>query len=666
MSTCAQCGLAVAQNALYCCFGCELCHRIRAEARDDHAALLGRLSFTIVLAMIVMMLALFLYAEDVFDASGDTEMAWLRSTYRWASLVLATPVMALAGGPLARAAMAQLRVKRVSMDALIVVGALAAYVLSVDAVLRGRHALYFDSAAAAVVLATFGRWLEATARTKASRALGPLLEVARGVVRQRTHTDTTVPVAPQSIEPGMQIELDAGQIVPVDLALAQERAEFDLAVLTGESRPTVLTQGQTVPAGAVPLTPLVQGTALRASRDSALERLANLARAFSENRSPTLAWADRFASTLTPVVALIAAITVVGWTNRQSFESGVVAGLAVVLAACPCSYAIASPLVHWLMLRTAFQRGVLIRGTDALEELARIHTVAFDKTGTLTRSDPSVIGERIEASIDRDEVMAIVRSIEAGNTHPAARALLEHAGEGARVGLENRVFVVGRGVDATDERGRKLSISSSTDGALVLARDGKVVATFEIDETIRPEAREALEALRRDGMRVLLLSGDAESRVRRVAGALELEASARLAPEDKVRRIEALDGRVAMVGDGVNDAPALASRKASFTLGESTQLAKGLAQVTLLEPDLRLVPWTLALARRGARLVKLLLISSTLYNVVFVGLAAQGALKPVWAGVSMMLSSLLAVGVAVSVGTGAPAEHYELAEEVAA
>ena len=666
MSTCAQCGLPVAQGDRYCCFGCELCHRIRAEAREDHAILLGRLSFTLVLAMIVMMLALFLYAEDVFDASGDTEMAWLRSVYRWASFVLATPVMALAGGPLARAAMAHIRSKRLSMDALIVLGAFAAYVLSVDALLRGRHALYFDSASAAVVLATFGRWLEATARTKASRALGPLLEVARGVVRRRTVAEATEPVAPHLIEPGMHIELDAGQVVPVDLALDQERAEFDLAVLTGESRPMALTMGQTVPAGAVPLSPLVRGTALRASRDSALERLANLARAFSENRSPTLAWADRFASTLTPVVGLVAAATVVGWTYHQSLESGIVAGLAVVLAACPCSYAIASPLVHWLMLRTAFQRGVLIRGADALEELARIHTVAFDKTGTLTRSERSVVEERISESTDRREVMALVRSLEVGNSHPVARALLEHAGEGAQARLSNRRFVVGVGVEASDEAGRTVAISSGTDGAIALTRDGKVVAAFDIDEQIRPEAREATEMLRRDGKRLLLLSGDAEGRVDRVARELELEASARLTPQDKVRRIDALGQGVAMVGDGINDAPALASKKASFTLGESTQLAKGLAHVTLLQPDLRLVPWTLALARRGARLVKLLLVSSTVYNVVFVGLAARGALKPVWAGVSMMLSSLLAVGVAVSVGTGAEAENHELAEEAVA
>jgi cation transport ATPase len=397
-----------------------------------------------------------------------------------------------------------------------------------------------------------------------------------------------------------------------------------------------------------------------------LERLASLARAFTETRSPTLAWADRFASTLTPAVGLIALATLVGWGYRQSLEAGVLAALSVVLAACPCSYAIASPLVHWLMLRTAFQRGVLIRGPDALEELARIRIVAFDKTGTLTRPKLSVVEERVAPSTHRDQVMSLVRSLEAGNAHPVARALLDHAGEGGLVPLENRRFVSGRGVEALDEQGRPVSISSGPEGGIVLARGGKLVATFEIDEQIRPEAREALASLRDEGMRLVLLSGDAEERVRRVAGELGLEASARLSAEDKVRHIEALGEHVAMVGDGINDAPALASKKASFTLSESTQLAKGLAHVTLLEPDLRLVPWTLALARRGARLVKVLLVSSTVYNVVFVGLAVEGALKPVWAGLSMLLSSLLALGVAVSVGTGGSTEVPGAAEEALA
>jgi len=654
MSSCLHCGLPSPVALPFCCFGCELCYRIRAEGKDDNAGLMGRMSFTLVLAMIVMMLALFLYAEDVFDVSGETEMAWLRSAYRWFSFVLTTPVMVLAGGPLARSAAVQLVRGRLSMDALIVGGALAAYALSIHGLWQGRHGLYFDSAAAALVLATFGRWLEASAKSKASRALGPLLEVSRGLVRWKKEGEPGgMLLAAQQVEPGMHIELEAGQVVPVDLRLEQDSAEFDLAVITGESRPVAMVRGDTVAAGAVPITPVVEGLALRASRDSALERLANLARSLGEARSATLVWADRFASALTPAVALVAVATVALWTRAHSLEKGVIAGLAVVLAACPCSYAIASPLVHWMMLKTALLRGVLIRNAETLEELARTRVVAFDKTGTLTCSKLSVVNEWISPAVDRSEVWGLVRALEKGNTHPVARALSSYVRGPEDTHVEERRFIAGRGVAAVDARGRTLSLRAGADASIVLEREGAVLAKFELDEQLRPEAREAVEALRQVGVRAVLLSGDAHERVHRVRDALGIEAYGRLTPAEKVAKIEALGEGTAMVGDGINDAPALASRRASFTFGDAAQLAKGIAQVTLLEPDLRLVPWTLALARRGTRLVKWLLFSSTAYNVVFVGLAARGALKPVWAGLSMMISSLVAVGFAAAIGAAA-------------
>jgi heavy metal translocating P-type ATPase len=622
------------------------------------------MSFTLVLSMIVMMLALFLYAEDVFDASSDVEMVWLRDVYRWASWALATPVMILAGGPLATSAVRQLARRRLSMDALIVLGAFAAYGLSCDALLRGRHGLYFDSATAAVVLATFGRWLEATAKSKASRALGPLLEVSRGMVRCLTADGGSLLLSAHEVEPGMLLELGAGQIAPVDLRLDQETAEFDLAVITGESRPAVLGRGSIVPAGAVAMTPLVRGTALRPSRDSALERLANLARSLGEKRSPTLAWADRFAAVLTPAVALVAAATIAAWARADSLEKGVLAGLSVVLAACPCSYAIASPMVHWIMLKTAFARGVLIRSPEALEELARVRAVAFDKTGTLTSSDLTVRGERLSPGVDRAEVLALVRALEDGNPHPVGRALYEYAFGATPAHLEQRRFVAGRGVEAMDEHRRALALRAGPSGSVILERSGEVLAAFTLDEELRPEAKGAVQALVRAGCRVLLLSGDAGERVFPLARFLGIEGYARLDPAAKVQKVKAL-GAAAMVGDGLNDAPVLAAQPASFTLGEATQLARAIAQVTLLKPDLGLVPFTLLLARRGTRLVQWLIFASTAYNVIFVGLAARGALRPVWAGLSMMMSSLLAIGFAATVGTTERAadETLELAEE---
>jgi Cu2+-exporting ATPase len=721
LTPCAHCGLP--GRARYCCFGCELAARIAAEARDDHSRLYGTFALTLVLSMIVMMLSLFLYAEDVFDAGADVEMAWLRAAYRWASWVLATPVMALGGWPLARRAWDNLRERRLSMDALILLGAAAAYALSVFNLFARRGGVYFDSATTAIVLATFGRYLEASARTRASQSLGPLLEVSRGVVHVLDDAGGKRQLSAAEIAPGMRIEVGAEQVVPVDLVLDDATADVSLAVLSGESRPVPLERGSQVPAGAVPFS-RITGRALRASHDSALERLAELARGLAERPSGVMRWADRFAAALTPLVALVAIASAVYWARTHSLGQGIVIALAVVLAACPCSYAIASPLVQWLALRRAFSHKVLVRSAEALEALAQVRVVAFDKTGTLTRDHLHVLRETIEPGADRAEVHALVAALEDGLQHPVARALRSHvtrtaraepshpvaharrdgvsprperAGtaigrgaavqpdlrararrDGASLGperageavgrgvagqpdplamtsaeagpvLDSRRVVPGRGVTARDAQGRALFIGGSG-GDIELSRDGAPLARFTLSEELRAEAREAIGALRALSVRPLVLSGDDEARVNHVARALDLDAAARLSPEDKLSRLAASGEHVAMVGDGINDAPALAGRLTGFTFGHAAQLAKGVAQVTLLEPDLRMVPWTLALARRAVRSIKWLLGASTVYNVIFVALAAGGALRPVWAGLSMLLSSLLALAFAAGIG----------------
>lgn len=591
-------------------------------------------------------------------------MAWLRSAYRWASWVLATPVMALGGVPLLRRALVRLRAGRLSMDALIAAGSLAAYGLSTYALFAGSSRTYFESATIAIVLATFGRYLESTARSRASRSLGQLLEVSRETVRIARPDGSMANVAASEITPGMRVHIEAEQVVPVDLRLELENAEVDLAVLSGEARPVPVVRGDVVPAGAVPTASEIVGTAVRAAKDSAVERLAALARSLSERPSAALRWADRFASFLTPAACAISLLAVVYWTHAASLEVGILNGLAVVLVACPCAYAIASPLVHWLCLREAFAHGVLIRSPEVLGALAGTRVVAFDKTGTLTSPELSVAKERISPCTSRDEVRSIVHALETGSTHPIAKALVAHAGAAEPSPISGRKFLPGRGVTALDGRGRELFLGVGRDGRSVLRRDGVTLASFELDERLRPEAPEAVAALKNDGIRVALLSGDARDRAEAVAARLGIEAQAPLSPQQKLAALEALGPHTAMVGDGINDVPALAGRSTSFTFGGATQLAKGVAQVTLIEPDLRLVPWSLALSRRGLRRVKWLIAWATTYNLVFVALAAGGALRPVWAGLSMLVSSLLSLAFAAGISSRQTPEDDQAADAV--
>jgi cation transport ATPase len=257
---------------------------------------------------------------------------------------------------------------------------------------------------------------------------------------------------------------------------------------------------------------------------------------------------------------------------------------------------------------------------------------------------------------DRAEVLALVRALEADSTHPFGRALLAFAGAGDPAAIEGRRFVAGKGVEARDARGRRLFLGRGDGSACVLERDGAPLAVFELHEELRPEAAEAVAALHAAGLRVVVLSGDDASRVGAAAAALGVEAHARLAPEDKHGWLAALGPGTTMVGDGVNDAPALAGRLTSIAVDGGAPIAKGLAQVALTRADLRLVPWTIAHARDGLRLVRRLLGAATAYNLVFVALAAAGALRPVWAGLSMLLSSLLSIGFAARIGAAEASE----------
>lgn len=674
---CAHCGLAARPGDLYCCYGCELAAQIAREGAEEHGKTRAAMLVSLLLSMTVMMLSLFLFSEDVYGAEAGAELAWLATGYRWASGILSTPVLLLLGAPIARRAAGALRKGRFSMDVLVAAGAFAAYGISVYSLLAGRKGVYFDSATSALLLSTLGRYLEATGRAKASSLLGPSLRRGSEPVLVAGEGGYCAK-APSLVVPGDRLKIDAEEIVPVDARLVAGPAEVNLGVLTGESAPVVRQAGDELPAGAIVLNGPVEVEALRPLHDSTLERLGDLAKKLASRPTSLQRWADRFAAAMTPVVALLALGTLIVHAQRATAEEGVVAALSVVLAACPCTYGVATPLVLWLTLRKALAHGVLIRNAAVLEELCAVRAAAFDKTGTLTDRALSVTGVETAPGVTRDDVAALVAALEEGTKHPVGQALARWAledrsgavaGDGTTGGsgsgetlpvtpelVTGRRWLPGRGAVATDAAGLEVRIGSldwvaeggaraewaaGSSARVAVARGDRVIATIDVEESLRPEAKEALDALAALGIGAFMLTGDGSRGAARAAAALGIEAHAGLSAEDKVRALSARGGGVAMVGDGLNDAPALAGARPSFAVHGGTDLARGMAQVSLLSPDLRLVPWTIALARRALSIARSNLIWSTVYNLVFLGLAATGTLKPVWAGVSMATSSLL-------------------------
>jgi heavy metal translocating P-type ATPase len=663
--TCAHCGLATAEGGAYCCYGCELAGRISAEGQKERAEDYAVITFSLLLSMIVMMLSLFLFAEDVYGTGAGAGLGWMRKAYRVISAVLATPVVLMLGIPLARRAWRALGDRRLTMDAFIVAGAAAAYAVSIPAVVRGEGGVYFDSATSALLLATVGRYLEATARAAASRVLGPTLALgARPVLATGGDDGELRRTSPAEIVPGMHLRVEVEEVLPVDAEVVgapdgPEVVDVTLGVLTGTAAPVARRVGDEVPAGAIPVSGPLHVVALRTARESTLERLAELSRSLKDRPTRLQRLADAFARVLVPVVATLALGTLAVTAARASLDRAVIASLAVVLAACPCTYGVATPLVLWLALRKGMEKGVCVRSAATIEELANVTTVAFDKTGTLTRPDLVVIGADLSEETDRAEILALVSALEVGSRHPVARALARWSGGAEAAGLRERRLVPGSGVEARDVAGRRVLLGSAPwlarngvtvtrEGAhdathvrVALARDGQVLARFAIGEALRPEACRAIATLRGMGIGALVLTGDTEAGAGAIAELLGVEARAELSPEEKLAALAALGRKTAMVGDGLNDAPALAAVGPGFAMEGGAGLARGMAQVTLLRQDLGLVPWTIALARRAMAVGWQNLVASTAYNLVFLALAATGSLRPVWAGLSMLGSSML-------------------------
>ncbi len=676
-SSCRHCGLGGASTGGYCCYGCELAAQIAGEGEQRRSELYGLITFCLLLSMIVMMLSLFLFAEDVYQPTPDAGLAWMRQAYRVASALLSTPVVLLLGAPLLRRA---LRARRFSMDLLVVAGAAAAYGLSIYNVVRGRPGVYFDSATSALVLTTLGRYLEASARARASRIIAPSLQLTGSGVLAEAADGVFEKTLPAAILAGTRLRIEVEETIPVDVRAAPECGEVEvtLGVLTGAAAPVTVRAGDEIPAGAVVVAGPLRCTALRSARESTLERLAELAKSLKERPSRLQRLGDAFAAALVPLVALLAIGTFALTAARDSLDHAVVTSLAVVLAACPCTYGVATPLVLWLALRKALAHGVCVRNASALEELSAVRAVAFDKTGTLTDPRLAVLAADLPGIAAQGEVAAIVAALEAGSRHPVAQALVTWAEEShsAPASVTDRRMVVGRGVTGHDAAGRALQLgalqwleeagvtAARPDAAarVALSRDGVLLARFSIGEALRPEAGETIAALLEQGIEAMILTGDTAEGTRAVASALGLPAHAALSPMDKVNRLAARGKSIAMVGDGLNDAPALAGTGPSFAMDGGAGLARGMAQVTLLRPDLRLVPWTIALARRATVIGYQNLVASTVYNLVFLGLAATGALRPVWAGLSMLTSSLLTLASSLRVSSfsapsGAPPEQ---------
>ena len=595
----------------------------------------------------------------------------------WLQLALATPVQFWLGGRFYRSGWKAVKARAGNMDLLVALGTSAGYGLSVYQLLvHGGHGmahLYFEAAAVVITLVLLGKWLETRAKrqtTEAIRALNALRpETAR--VR-RGGQDIEMPIG--KVARGDLVVVRPGERVPVDGIVLEGSSHIDESLITGESLPVAKHEGGMLTGGSVNAEGLLLVETTAVGAESTLARIVRLVESAQAKKAPIQRLVDRVSEVFVPVIIAIALVTLLGWGLASGdWEAAILNAVAVLVIACPCALGLATPTAIMAGTGVAARHGILIKDAEALEIAHKVKVVAFDKTGTLTEGKPQLVA--VEAARgDRASLLAISASIQAGSEHPLARAVRDAAAqENAQHVSANKVrAIAGRGV-AAQVGGRELRLGSTRlmeelkvdPGALAeraaqLQGQGLTVSwvadvtdapvllgLLAFGDTVKPTAAAAVARLREQGVRSVLVTGDNHGSAAAIAAQIGIdEVRAEVLPEDKARivaQLKAGDEGVAMVGDGINDAPALAAADVGIAMSTGTDVAMHAAGVTLMRGDPALVADAIDISRLTYAKIRQNLFWAFIYNVVGVPLAAFGLLSPMIAGAAMAFSSVSVV-----------------------
>ena len=620
--------------------------RSDAERKD----LLLRLGVAAFLWLNVMTFSLVIYASyfERVTASFGRYVPFLL-------MALATPAVFYCAAPVLRIAWAGVRNRVLRMETLLALGILSAYGYSaVSAVLGDRH-VYFDTVCALVTLVLAGKAIERTAKAKTVRAITLLYRLMPSKARVITDGGERF-VSVEALTPGTSFRVLSGERIPADGIVRDGRSHADESVLTGESAPLSKGPGDTVVCGSINLGGVLEVEATHAGADSTLARMVRTVEQASANRTQTERAVDRLARLFIPAVLALSALTFGGWqwhTGRPA--EALLHAIAVLVIACPCALGIATPLALTAAVAHASRRGILVSDARALETIRDINVVVLDKTGTATEGR----FELLEAIGDTSR-MAELAAVEARSEHPIGKALAARA-----AGLDCREVAVeaGRGIsgivgEARYFLGNRRWVEGLTGHSASVPRleqtevcfgwDGEVRGALSFGDRVRPDAVALTEALRRRGVRTVLLSGDSRAATERVARELGADAwHAEATPDRKVeilRELQQSGARVAMIGDGVNDAPGLAQANLGIAMGSGTDIAMQAAPLILMGSSLGAVTEALDLARRAFRIVRQNLAWAFVYNAAGITLAIVGVLNPILAAGAMVLSSLSVIG----------------------
>ena len=628
-----------------------------AATPRDVLILRRKLAVSIVIAAAIMALMFVPAAHALLPFSMD-----------YLLLALATPVQFWCGRQFYHGAWGALKHRTSNMNTLIAVGTSVAYFYSVAVTLLGgtfffaaaSTATFFDTSTAIIALVLLGKYLEARAKERASSAIRALMGLqpsAANVIRHGVETQ----IAIDDLNVGDVVLVRPGERIPVDGTLLEGSSSVDESMLTGESLPIDKSIGDEVFGGTVNAVGSFTYRVSKVGRDTMLARIVRLVEEAQASKAPVQRLADTVAAYFVPAVILVAALTFAFWLllgPPPSYIHATLTAVAVLIIACPCALGLATPAAIMVGTGKGAEFGILIRSAESLERAHKVSAVALDKTGTLTRGAPSVV-EIVSDELPADDLLSLAASVERGSEHPLGRAIVQAANErglrtsavedfralpgfgvsatlnGDSILLGNLALILNEGVHLKAYESHWDAMAERGNTPVIFARNGEVVGLVAIADTIRPEAKSAVAQLRRDGIDVVMLTGDNPHTAKEVARQVGIDrVVAEVLPGDKAAEIKALQDSgqvVAMVGDGINDAPALAQADVSFAIGAGADVAAETADITIVGTDLHAMSKAIRLSKATMRSIRQNLFWAFAYNVALIPVAA-GVLYPIFAG----------------------------------
>ncbi|MFC5386234.1 cation-translocating P-type ATPase [Aquamicrobium segne] len=573
-----------------------------------------------------------------------------RDLFHWISALIAIPALVMGGGIFYRSAWSALRHGYMNMDVPIAVGITMAYALSIyDTWHSGQHA-YFDASVTLLFFLLIGRTLDHVMRSKARAAVTGLARLSpRGaLVLFDDGSRDYRPIG--EVRPGMRLLVAAGERIPVDARILQGASDLDCALVSGESTPLPVSTGNEIQAGTLNLTGPLTLEVLRPATSSFLAEMMRLMEAAEGGRALYRRIADRVASLYAPVLHLTALITFIVWMlSGSDWHQAATIAIAVLIITCPCALGLAVPIVQVVAARRLFENGIMVKDGAAMERLAQADTVIFDKTGTLTLGQPRLTN----VHETEPKLLEIAAALATHSRHPLSQAIAAQASHTLLPAFDEVKEHPGFGMEATEGKtlwrlGRaSWAANTKEESGTVLSRDGEIVARFTFEDEVRPGARAAIAALKARTGPVEMLSGDTENACRRVAATLGIDTwRAALLPAQKVERIEELSNqgrKVLMVGDGLNDAPALSAAHVSIAPATAADIGRNAADFVFLREDMSAVTTAIEVAKRANQLIRQNIGIAVVYNFIAIPIAIAGYVTPLIAAIAMSGSSIIVI-----------------------